>query len=152
MRTTGRRATACSTMGNGTWTAEMIPAKITPPAVRVRQPAGGRVRFGPGKMTSMGNCADLVVAFNGQVPNERLLKDASGGGTVILLENKEAADPGEQIRDMYNSAVEGFGSRGLIVHEPVVHEACLEFVHDPSRRCWARLQRRRTGAGIRRRV
>lgn len=124
-------ATVCAKMGNGVWTVEIIPAEIKPPARSRAGASGIRIRFGSRVMTNMGDYADLVVAFNEQVLYGRLLNDAYREGTVILLENKWASDPDEQIRDMYNSAVEDFRARGLIVHELAMHEACLEFVNDP---------------------
>lgn len=124
-------ATVCAKMGNGVWTVEIIPAEIKPPARSRAGASGIRIRFGSKTMTNMGDSADLVVAFNEQVLYGRLLNDAFREGTVILLENKWANDPDEQIRDMYASAVEDFRARGLIVHELAMHEACLEFVNDP---------------------
>lgn len=124
-------ATVCAKMGNGVWTVEIIPAEIKPPARSRAGASGIRIRFGSNHMTNMGDFADLVVAFNEQVIYGRLLNEAFREGTVILLENKWADDPDEQIRDMYASAVEDFRARGLIVHELAMHEACLEFVNDP---------------------
>ncbi|MES9887002.1 MAG: 2-oxoacid:acceptor oxidoreductase family protein, partial [Candidatus Sedimenticola sp. 6PFRAG1] len=92
-------------MGNGAWTVEIIPAEIQPPA---RSPAGAsgiRIRLADKYVTNMGDEADLVVAFNEQVLYSRIANGAYKDGTVVLLENKWATDPQEEIREQYAAAV-----------------------------------------------
>jgi hypothetical protein len=104
--------TVCAKMGNGVWTVEIIPAEIKPPA---RSPAGAsgiRVRLGSNYVTNMGDEADLVVAFNEQVLYGRIAEGAFGKSTVILLENKWAEDPLDEIR------AHGQGIPGQRVHRP----------------------------------
>ncbi|MBZ0171426.1 MAG: 2-oxoacid:acceptor oxidoreductase family protein, partial [Phycisphaerales bacterium] len=124
-------ATVCAKSGNGVWTVEIIPAEIKPPSRSRAGASGIRIRLGSDKITNMGDEADLVVGFNEQVLYGRIMNNAFREGTVILLESKWDRDPDEQIRDMYASAVEDFRSRGLIVHELAMHEACLEYTPDP---------------------
>jgi len=124
-------ATVCAKAGNGVWTVEIIPAEIKPPARSRAGASGIRIRVGSEAVTNMGDEADLVVGFNEQVLYGRIMNKAFREGTVILLENKWATDPSEQVRDMYTTAVEDFRNRGLIVHELPLHEACLEYTADP---------------------
>jgi 2-oxoglutarate ferredoxin oxidoreductase subunit alpha len=124
-------ATISAKMGNGVWTVEIIPAEIKPPARSRAGASGIRIRFGSKAVTNMGDQADLVVAFNEQVLYGRIQNSAFREGTVILLESKWAADPDEQVRDMYSAAVRDFRSRGYVVHELPLHEACLSHTSDP---------------------
>ncbi len=122
--------TVCARLGNGVWTVEIIPAEIKPPARSRAGASGIRVRFASRPVTNRGEHADLVVAFNEQVLYGRLNNGAYRPGTVVLLENKWAEDPQEEIRDQYLSAVEEFRARGLEVVELALEKACLEVVPD----------------------
>jgi len=118
-------------MGNGVWTVEIIPAEIQPPA---RSPAGAsgiRIRLGCRYMTNMGDEADLVVAFNEQVLYSRIANGAYKEGTIVLLENKWATDPQEEIRESYTTAVGEFRNNGLIVRELPMEEECLKLTSSP---------------------
>jgi 2-oxoglutarate ferredoxin oxidoreductase subunit alpha len=118
-------------MGNGVWTVEIIPAEIQPPA-RTRQGASGiRIRIGSQPVTNPGNKANLVVAFNEQVPYGRIHQDAYTEGTIMLLENKWATDDSAEIREMYAEALADFKERGYEVHEIPMEEECLKIVPNP---------------------
>jgi len=120
-------------MGNGVWTVEIIPAEIQPPA---RSPAGAsgiRIRLADRYVTNMGDEADLVIAFNEQVLYSRIANGAYKNGSVVLLENKWANDPQEEIREQYATAVKEFRDNGLIVHELPIEEQCLKIVDNPRR-------------------
>lgn len=120
-------------MGNGSWTVEIIPAEIQPPA---RSPAGAsgiRVRIGTEHVTNMGDQADMVVAFNEQVLFGRIQQHAYRPGTIVLLENKWAQDPDEDIRNSYNNAVADFRDKGYDVRELPLEEICLEITPNPRR-------------------
>ena len=93
----------CARMGNGVWTVEIIPAEIKPPARSRAGASGIRVRFASKAVTNMGDEADLVVAFNEQVIYGRLASGAYRPGTVVLLENKWAADPNEDVRAQFRA-------------------------------------------------
>lgn len=123
--------TVSAKMGNGVWTLEIIPAEIKPPSRSRAGASGIRIRLGSQKITNMGDTADMVVAFNEQVLYGRIISGAYREGTIVLLENKWANDPDEQIRDMYAAAVEDFHNHGYVVHELGMHEACMKFVPDP---------------------
>ncbi|NOG55851.1 MAG: 2-oxoacid:acceptor oxidoreductase subunit alpha [Planctomycetes bacterium] len=123
--------TVTAKMGNGAWTVEIIPAEIKPPARSRAGASGIRIRLGSTKITNMGDEADLVVAFNEQVLYGRLEQGAYREGTILLLENKWAKDPSEEIRQAYAEAVAMFRERGLIVHELAIEEACLEYTANP---------------------
>lgn len=120
-------------MGNGVWTVEIIPAEIQPPARSPAGASGNRIRVGSKYMTNMGNEADLVVAFNEQVLYSRIANGAYKKGTVVLLENKWANDPREEIRQAYSAAVKEFRENGLIVHELPMEEECLKLVENARR-------------------
>jgi len=123
--------TVCAKMGNGVWTVEIIPAEIKPPARSRAGASGIRVRFGSEPMTNMGDEADLVVAFNEQVLYGRIAQGAYKPGTVVLLENKWAEDPQEEVRQQYAEALELFEDEGYRVIELPMEEACEE-VHPGS--------------------
>jgi len=120
-------------MGNGIWTVEIIPAEIQPPARSPAGASGNRIRVGSKYVTNMGNEADLVVAFNEQVLFSRIANGAYKDGTIVLLENKWANDPQEEIREAYASAVKEFRDNGLIVHELSMEEECLKLVSNARR-------------------
>ncbi|MET0046639.1 MAG: 2-oxoacid:acceptor oxidoreductase subunit alpha [Sedimenticola sp.] len=120
-------------MGNGAWTVEIIPAEIQPPA---RSPAGAsgiRIRVADKYVTNMGDEADLVVAFNEQVLYSRIANGAYKDGTIVLLENKWATDPQEEIREQYAAAVKEFKEHGLVVHEVPMEVECLKIVSNARR-------------------
>ncbi|HSM14989.1 MAG TPA: 2-oxoacid:acceptor oxidoreductase subunit alpha [Thermoanaerobaculia bacterium] len=122
--------TVCAKAGNGVWTVEIIPAEIKPPARSRAGASGIRVRFASRQVTNRGERAHLVVAFNEQVLYGRIESRAYGPGTIVLLENKWAEDPQEEIREQYRTAVEEFRERGLEVIEIALEAACKEVVGD----------------------
>lgn len=115
-------------MGNGVWTVEIIPAEIQPPARGRAGASGIRVRIGSKKITNMGDEADLIVALNEQVPYGRIDQGAYRPGTIVLLENKWAADSSDDIRQKYADAVSDFKTRGYKVIEIPMEEECLKVV------------------------
>lgn len=124
-------ASISAKMGNGVWTVEIIPAEIQPPA-RTREGASGiRIRVGSKKITNMGNEADLLVAFNEQVPYSRIVQHAYREGTIMLLENKWATSKSEEIREKYASAVKDFKNQGIEVREIPMEVECLKLVKNP---------------------
>ncbi|MHC5065622.1 MAG: 2-oxoacid:acceptor oxidoreductase subunit alpha [Planctomycetota bacterium] len=118
-------------MGNGVWVVEIIPAEIQPPARTPESASGIRVRIGKGKVTNMGDQADLVVAFNEQVLYARIRNQAYKKGTVILLENKWAEDPDDAIRRQYADALADFAERGYVVYELPLEKECLKYTENP---------------------
>jgi len=124
-------ASISAKMSNGVWTVEIIPAEIQPPA-RTREGASGiRIRIGSKKITNMGNEANLVVAFNEQVPYGRITQNAYKKGTKMLIESKWAKHGDKTIRETYAEALEDFRSRGYEVIEIPMEEQCLKIVKNP---------------------
>jgi len=117
-------------MGNGVWTVEIIPADIQPPKRSRAGASGIRIRIGSKKVTNMGNEADLVVALNDQVPYGRIDQNAFRKGTRIILENKWANDPSDQIRKLYAQAIQDFQEKGYEVLEVAMEDECLKIVKD----------------------
>lgn len=117
-------------MGNGVWTVEIIPAEIQPPARSRAGASGIRVRIGSEKITNMGDHAQLVVALNEQVLYGRLEQKAYKPGTYLLIENKWANDPLEEIRTAYTEDVAKFREMGAAVYEIPMEEECLKVVRD----------------------
>lgn len=111
-------------MGNGVWTVEIIPAEIKPPARSRAGASGIRVRVGSKTVTNTGDEADLVVALNEQVLYGRIEQQAYKRGTIVLLENKWATDPREDVRQAYAEALGYFREIGLDVREVALEEAC----------------------------
>ncbi len=122
--------TVSAKLGNGVWTVEIIPAEIKPPARSRAGASGIRVRFASRPVTNRGERAHLAVAFNEQVLYGRIENGAYGPGTVVLLENKWAEDPQEEIRTQYREAVAEFRAQGLEIIELPLEKACLELVPD----------------------
>jgi len=118
--------TVSAKMGNGVWTVEIIPAEIKPPARSRAGASGIRIRFGSRPITNGGDEADLAVAFNEQVLYGRLAQNAFKPGTVVLLENKWAEDPQDEVRAEYAAALEDFAAHGLRVVGIPLEKACQE--------------------------
>jgi 2-oxoglutarate ferredoxin oxidoreductase subunit alpha len=123
--------TISAKMGNGVWTVEIIPAEIKPPARSRAGASGVRIRLGDHKITNMGDRAHLVVAFNEQVLYGRVDQEAYEPGTIMLLDNRWAADPDPEIQRVFAEAVDDFRDLGFVVHELPIHEACLELTDHP---------------------
>ena len=78
-------AAIAARMGNGSWTTEIIPAEIQPPARSVAGASGIRIRMGSQRVTNGGDQTDLVVAFNEQVLIGRVqAKELKPGATILL--------------------------------------------------------------------
>ncbi len=120
-------------MGNGIWMVEIIPAEIEPPSRSSAGASGNRIRIGTEPVNNMGDLANVVVAFNDQVPYSRIDVGAYGRGTLLFLECKWATDPDESIRAAYAKAMTDFQSHGLIVREIPMEEECLKLVPDARR-------------------
>lgn len=120
-------------MGNGVWTVEIIPAEIQPPARSRAGASGIRVRMGSGKITNMGDTADIVVALNEQVLYGRIDQKAYKEGTVILLENKWKDHAQMHIREEYKAAMKDFLDRGYDVREIPMEDECKKIVDDPKK-------------------
>ncbi|MCB9876333.1 MAG: 2-oxoacid:acceptor oxidoreductase subunit alpha [Planctomycetes bacterium] len=117
-------------MGNGVWTVEIIPAEIKPPARSRAGASGIRVRVGSEAVTNTGDEADLVVALNEQVLYGRIEQKAYRPGTIVLLENKWATDPRDDVREAYAKALGEFRALGLDVREVPLEEACQKVAQD----------------------
>jgi 2-oxoglutarate ferredoxin oxidoreductase subunit alpha len=117
-------------MGNGVWTVEIIPAEIKPPARSRAGASGIRVRVGSAAVTNTGDEADLVVALNEQVLFGRIEQKAYKKGTIVLLENKWANDPREEVRRDYAAALAEFERIGLDVRQVPLEEACQKVAQD----------------------
>jgi 2-oxoglutarate ferredoxin oxidoreductase subunit alpha len=113
-------------MGNGVWTVEIIPAEIQPPARSPQGASGIRVRIGSDYVTNMGDEADLVMAFNEQVLYGRIKQGAYKPGTVVLVDNKWASDPSEEIQQEYATTLADFRERGFVIYELPMDEVCLK--------------------------
>jgi 2-oxoglutarate/2-oxoacid ferredoxin oxidoreductase subunit alpha len=120
----------CAKMGNGVWTVEIIPADIQPPPRTKESASGIRIRLGAGKITNMGDEADIVVAFNEIAPYSRIEQGAYRPGTIILLEDKWAQHHEEGVVQNYAEALADFKTRGYKVYEIPMEEECLKIVPD----------------------
>ena len=125
--------TVSAKMGNGVWTVEIIPAEIEPPHRSRSGASGNRIRIAGGPVTNMGEAADVVIAFNEQVPYSRIDVGALREGTLIFLESRWARRPDESIRENYREVLEDFQKRGYVVIEVPMERECLELVPDPRR-------------------
>ncbi|MHC4814645.1 MAG: 2-oxoacid:acceptor oxidoreductase subunit alpha [Planctomycetota bacterium] len=74
----------------------------------------------------MGDEADLVMAFNEQVLYGRIKQGAYKPGTVVLVDNKWASDPSEEIQQEYATTLAEFRERGFVIYELPMDEVCLQ--------------------------
>jgi 2-oxoglutarate ferredoxin oxidoreductase subunit alpha len=122
--------TTSAKMGNGIWTVEIIPAEIEPPP---RNPAGAsgiRIRVGSRPVENAGDEADLVIAFNEQVPLGRLEAGNFKPGATILLESMWAQHPDENIAGQYRETRQRFVDEGFNVIDVPMQEVCLAHIPD----------------------
>ena len=77
--------TVSARMGNGVWTVEIIPAEIEPPYRSRAGASGNRIRIATEAVSNMGEAADVVVAFNEQVPYSRIDVGGLRPGTILFL-------------------------------------------------------------------
>ena len=125
--------TVCAKMGNGLWTVEIIPAEIEPPARSQAGASGIRIRFATRPMTNMGDQADLVVSFNEQVLYSRIDQNALRSGTVLLIDDRWAADEDPAIQEAYQKALDDFRGRGYEVREIPIHSETSKVTDNPQR-------------------
>ncbi|MBQ36412.1 MAG: 2-oxoglutarate oxidoreductase [Gemmatimonadaceae bacterium] len=125
--------TVSARMGNGVWTVEIIPAEIEPPYRSRAGASGNRIRIATEAVSNMGEAADVVIAFNEQVPYSRIDVGALKPGTILFLESMWAESPYEQIRKAYAEAIADFRQRGYEVVEVPMNDECLKVVEDPKR-------------------
>jgi 2-oxoglutarate ferredoxin oxidoreductase subunit alpha len=111
-------------MGIGTWTVEIIPAEIRPPARSVAGASGNRIRLGAGRVTNGGDLANLVVAFNEQVLLGRVRDGELAPGCTILLESMWREHKDEAIRTSYLQSVERLAAAGYRVVEIPMQREC----------------------------
>lgn len=125
--------TVSARMGNGVWTVEIIPAEIEPPYRSRAGASGNRIRIATEAVSNMGEGADVVVAFNEQVPYSRIDVGGLKPGTILFLESMWAESPDPLIRTAYSEALEDFRQRGYEVVEVPMNDECLKVVEDPKR-------------------
>ena len=101
----------CAKMGNGVWTVEIIPAEIEPPHHTVTSTSGNIIRFGQGKVTNWGDQSKLAIAFNEQVLLSRHRLDSLDDNCIILQESMWETHEDEQIRKVYEEAMEEMSSK-----------------------------------------
>ena len=123
----------CAKMGNGAWTVEIIPAEIQPPARSKAGGSGNRIRFGTEEITNWGDATNLVVAFNEQVLLGRIELAALADDAIILLDNKWAAHPDEDIQKEWQEGLKELAKHDYRVVEVPIEEECLKIVDDPRR-------------------
>jgi len=123
-------AAVSAKMGNGVWTVEIIPAEIQPPARVPEGASGNRIRIGSGPVTNWGDATDLVVAFNEQVLLARHRLGALAPTATILLENKWASHPDDDVRAAWATALEELRARDYRIVLVPMEEQCLTCVDD----------------------
>ncbi|MEE8352594.1 MAG: 2-oxoacid:acceptor oxidoreductase subunit alpha [Rhodospirillales bacterium] len=120
-------------MGNGIWTAEIIPAEIQPPARSIAGTSGNRIRLASHRVTNWGDEANLIIAFNEQVLLSRFWADELAPGCIILIEDKWRTDDDPEIVAAYTETIEKLVADGYRVHEIPMETECLKYVPDPRR-------------------
>jgi len=120
-------------MGNGVWTAEIIPAEIQPPARSAAGASGNRVRVASHQVTNWGDENDLIVAFNEQVLLSRLEENELKPGSIVILEDKWRTDEDPEIAAAYAGTVEKLLADKYRVYEIPMETECLKYVPNPRR-------------------
>jgi 2-oxoglutarate/2-oxoacid ferredoxin oxidoreductase subunit alpha len=115
-------------MGIGTWTVEIIPAEIRPPARSVAGASGNRIRLGAGRVTNGGDLTGLVVAFNEQVLLGRVRAGELAPGCTILLESMWRDHKDLSIRTSYLQTVERLAAAGYKTIEIPMARECAAVV------------------------
>ena len=124
-------AAVSAKMGNGIWTVEIIPAEIQPPPRIPEGASGNRIRIGSGPITNWGDETNLVVAFNEQVLLARHRLGALADDTIVLLENKWASHPDEDVQRAWQCALEELSGRNYRIIQVPMEEQCLTLVENP---------------------
>jgi len=122
----------CAKMGNGVWTVEIIPAEIEPPHHTVTSTSGNIIRFGTEKITNWGDQSKLAIAFNDQVLLSRHRLDSLKDDCIILLESCWQDHEDEEIRRMYEEAMEEMSSKNYRIMLVPIEEEALKIVDNPS--------------------
>ncbi len=118
-------------MGNGSWTVEIIPAEIEPPARSPEGASGNRIRIASRPVTNWGDTADLVIAFNEQVLAARHRLGALSPNAVVFVENMWATHEDEDIRHAWADAMAELGTTGYRIIDVPMEEQCRTIVDDP---------------------
>jgi 2-oxoglutarate ferredoxin oxidoreductase subunit alpha len=124
-------AAVSARMGNGIWTVEIIPAEIQPPPRIPEGASGNRIRIGVGSVTNWGDETNLVVAFNEQVLLARHRLGALADDAIILLEDKWASHPDEDVQQAWQSALAELSERSYRLIQVPMEEQCLTLVDNP---------------------
>jgi 2-oxoglutarate ferredoxin oxidoreductase subunit alpha len=119
-------------MGNGVWTVEIIPAEIEPPHHTVTSTSGNIIRFGTEKITNWGDQSKLAVAFNDQVLLSRHRLDSLKDDCIILLESCWQDHEDEEIRRMYEEAMDEMSAKNYRFVMVPIEEEALKIVDNPS--------------------
>jgi 2-oxoglutarate ferredoxin oxidoreductase subunit alpha len=122
----------CAKMGNGVWTVEIIPAEIEPPHHTVTSTSGNIIRFGTEKITNWGDQSKLAIAFNDQVLLSRHRLDSMRDDCIILLESAWQDSEDEEIRRMYDDAMEEMSSKNYRFILVPYEEEALKIVDNPN--------------------
>ena len=122
----------CAKMGNGVWTVEIIPAEIEPPHHTVTSTSGNIIRFGTGHITNWGDQSKLAIAFNDQVLLSRHRLNSMRDDCIILLEACWQDHEDEQLRRMYDEAMEEMSSRNYRFILVPYEEEALKIVDNPN--------------------
>ena len=122
----------CAKMGNGVWTVEIIPAEIEPPHHTVTSTSGNIIRFGTGHITNWGDQSKLAIAFNDQVLLSRHRLDSMRDDCIILLEACWHDHEDEQLRRMYDEAMEEMSSKNYRFILVPYEEEALKIVDNPN--------------------
>ena len=120
-------------MGNGVWTAEIIPAEIQPPARSAAGASGNRIRIASHQVTNWGDEDDLIVAFNEQVLLSRLEENELRPGCIVILEDMWRTDDDPEIAAAYADTVEKLLAEKYRVYEVPMETECLKYVPNPRR-------------------
>ena len=122
----------CAKMGNGVWTVEIIPAEIEPPHHTVTSTSGNIIRFGTEKITNWCDQSKLAIAFNDQVLLSRHRLDSLKDDCIILLDSCWHDHEDEEIRRVYDEAIEEMSSKNYRMILVPFEEEALKIVDNPS--------------------
>ena len=126
-------AAIAARMGMGTWTVEIIPAEIQPPARSIEGASGNRIRIAAGPVSNGGDQTDLAIAFNEQVLLGRVRANELKPGCIVLLECEWRNSPDPGIAAAYAETHRDLLAQGFDVREVPMERECQRYVADARR-------------------
>lgn len=124
-------AQLCAKTGNGLWTVEIIPSEIQPPPHTTGSASGNRIRLAArSRVTNVGNCADMVLAFNEMALLSRMEAGSLAEDVLVLIDDQWATHPIEKFQKSYRDVLAQIRAKGARVIEVPLERETQKHVDD----------------------